>query len=104
MGLFNKIKAGAKNIDSKLGEGYDSYSIKNKISAEKKKLDEVYREIGEICYTHKGSFTKTVQKDLDEKFTKVDIILKDISKFEAQLEEVKTKAKEERDANNKEAE
>lgn len=104
MGLTDKLKAGVKNVDNRLGQSVDSAKYDSKISdqrgSRRKYLDEASDKMYKAYLEGKTELTDEV-KDLFDKAKECDA---EIEKLEKEKEEMKAKAHDEREANRKAAE
>ena len=104
MGLSDKLKAGVKNVDSRLGQSVDSAKYDSKISEQRgsrrKYLDEASDKMY-ACYLEGKTELSDEVKSLFDKAKECDA---EIEKLEKEKEEMKSKAHEEREANRKAAE
>ena len=104
MGLTDKLKAGVKNVDSRLGQSVDSVKYDSKISDQKsikrKALDEA-ADIMFAAYLEGKAEISDAVKDLFETAKKCDA---EIEKLQKEKEDMKAEAAAEREANRKAAE
>ena len=102
MGLFDKMKAAAKNADSKAGEEIDKRKVKSKISDEKKTIEDLYRKIGEAYYQ---TYTaETPSEELNSMCREIDDHKKKIVEYEEEIKKIEEAGKAEREQNNADAE
>ena len=103
MGLMDKIKATAKNADSKAGEVVDKQKVQSKISEEKKAIDKALTTIGNSYYE---AYTegKDASADLDALCKEIDDHKAKIAEYEEEIKQIEAKGKEEREQNRAEAE
>ena len=92
MGLFDKMKAAAKNADSKAGEEIDKSKVKSKISDEKRAIEELYKKIGVAYYQ---AYTASVPAE------ELNSMCREIDDHKKKIEEA---GKAEREQNNADAE
>ena len=103
MGLMDKLKATAKNADSKAGEVVDKQKVQSKISDEKKAIDKALDSIGKAYYdAYKEG--KDVTSDLDALCKEIDDHKAKIAEYEEEIKAIEAKGKEEREQNRAEAE
>ena len=103
MGFMDKMKAAAKNADSKAGEEIDKGKLRSKISDEKKAIDELYSKIGKAYYDA-GKEGSLPEDELKNYCTQIDGHLAKIAEYEKEIAEIEEKGKAERERNNAEAE
>ena len=103
MGLMDKLKATAKNADSKAGEVVDKQKVQSKISEEKKAIDKALTTIGNSYYE---AYTegKDASADLDALCKEIDDHKAKIAEYEEEIKQIEAKGKEEREQNRAEAE
>ena len=103
MGFMDKVKAAAKNADSKAGEEIDKGKYKSKISDERKKITEAYEQIGKKYYDgfKDGAIPEEELKALCDE---IDQSFANIAEYEKTIVEIEEKGKAEREKNNAEAE
>ena len=103
MGLMDKLKATAKNADSKAGEIADKQKVQSKISDEKRAIDKALDSIGKAYYdAYKEG--KDVSADLDAICKEIDDHKAKIAEYEEEIKAIEAKGKEEREQNRAEAE
>ena len=103
MGLMDKLKATAKNADSKAGEIADKQKVQSKISDEKRAIDKALDSIGKAYYdAYKEG--KDVTADLDAICKEIDDRKAKITEYEEEIKAIEAKGKEEREQNRAEAE
>ena len=102
MGLIDKVKAAAKNADSKAGEKIDVSRVKSKIAEEKKAIDELYKNIGTTFYENKDKADPT--KGLKTMCKEIDKHKATIAELEAEIVSIEEAGKKEREQNNADAE
>ncbi len=96
MGLWDDIKAGAKNVDSKIGQKYDEEKIESEIRKIEKDIVELKRILGEDVY-ESYSEGKAYDPAADCKIIKSKY--DDIDGLKAEKERIIAEAKAEREAN-----
>lgn len=104
MGLADKLKAGVKNVDNRLGQSVDSVKFDSKISDEKSKKNKAIDEAGEKMFAaYLEGKTELTQEiiDLFETAKKCD---EEIERLQKEKEQMKADAAAEREANRKAAE
>ena len=103
MGLMDKLKATAKNADSKAGEVVDKQKVQSKISEEKKAIDKALTTIGNSYYE---AYTegKDASADLDALCKEIDDHKAKIAEYEEEIKQIEAKGKEEREQNRADAE
>lgn len=94
---ISKTKMAAKSVDSKLGEGVDVTKYKSKISEEKSKITKAYTSIGELYYSSVKNTCNDAQIRIDAAVAEIDESNKKIAEYEAIIDDVKVKGKEERE-------
>ena len=103
MGLMDKLKATAKNADSKAGEIADKQKVQSKISDEKRAIDKALDSIGKAYYdAYKEG--KDASADLDAICKEIDDHKAKIAEYEEEIKQIEAKGKEEREQNRAEAE
>ena len=103
MGFMDKMKAAAKNADSKAGEEIDKGKYRSKIGDEKRAIKETYEKIGEAYYN--GLKDGSVPKgDLATYCKEIDEHKANIEEYEQKIVEIEEQGKAEREKNNAEAE
>ena len=99
MGFMDKMKAGAKNLDNRLGQSVDSASYDSKIYDQKSAKEKAIKDAGEKMFAAycegKTEITSEI-KDLYEKAKACDV---EIEKLEKEKAEMIAKAEAERQAN-----
>ena len=103
MGLMDKLKATAKNADSKAGEVVDKQKVQSKISEEKKAIERTLDSMGRTYY---DAFKegKDVSSELDAMCKEIDDHKAKIAEYEEEIKQIEAKGKEEREQNRAEAE
>jgi len=103
MGFMDKMKAAAKNADSKAGEEIDKSKYRSKIADEKRLIKETYEKIGTAYY--EGQKNGSIpEDDLINYCKQIDGSLAKIEEYEKKIVEIEEEAKAEREKNNAEAE
>ena len=102
MGLFDKMKAAAKNADSKAGEEIDKSKVKSKISDEKRAIEELYKKIGVAYY--QAYTAKIPAEELNSMCREIDDHKKKIEEYEEEIKKIEEAGKAEREQNNADAE
>ena len=103
MGFLDKMKAAAKNVDSKAGEEMDKSKVKGKISEEKREIENLLKKIG-TAYYDAFEEGKEVTEDLDAMCKEIDDRKKKIEEYEEEIKAIEEAGKKEREQNNAEAE
>ena len=103
MGLMDKLKATAKNADSKAGEVVDKQKVQSKISEEKRAIEKTLDSMGRTYY---DAFKegKDVSSELDAMCKEIDDHKAKIAEYEEEIKQIEAKGKEEREQNRAEAE
>ena len=103
MGFMDKMKAAAKNADSKAGEEIDKGKLRSKISDEKKAITDLYSTIGKAYYDglKEGSVP---EEDLKNYCNEIDEHTAKIAQYEQEILDVEEKGKAEREKNKADAE
>ena len=102
MGFLDKMKAAAKNVDSKAGEELDKSKVRSKISDEKRAIEELYKKIGVMYYE---SYTeKSLPKELKDMCKEIDDHKKKIEEYEEEIKDIEEVGKAEREQNRADAE
>ena len=103
MGFIDKMKAAAKNVDSKAGEEVDKSKVKSKISEEKREIENLLKKIGTEYY---DAFTegKEVTADFDAMCKEIDERKAKIAEYEEEIKRIEEEGKKEREQNNADAE
>ena len=100
---MDKLKATAKNADSKAGEVVDKQKVQSKISDEKRAIDKALDSIGKAYYdAYKED--KDVTADLVALCKEIDDHKAKIAEYEEEIKQIEAKGKEEREQNRAEAE
>ena len=103
MGLMDKLKATAKNADSKAGEVVDKQKVQSKIADEKKAIEKTLDQIGRGYYdAYKAG--NDVTAGLDELCEKIDDHKAKIAELEEEIKKIEAKGKVEREQNRADAE
>ena len=103
MGLMDKLKATAKNADSKAGEVVDKQKVQSKIADEKKAIEKTLDNIGRGYYdAYKAG--NDVTAGLNELCEQIDEHKAKIAELEEEIKRIEAKGKEERDQNRADAE
>ena len=101
MGFIDKVatksKSAMKRADSKMGESIDVGKIKSKISDEKNKVKENYMNIGKKYYKYSKDGSPELMGEIEDLVAAIDESRKLIEQYEAEIETVKAKGKEERE-------
>lgn len=96
MGLWDNIKASAKNVDSRVGQKYDEEKIGLEIRKIEKEIAEMKKILGEDVYQ---AYSEGRKYDPDEDCRKIKSRYDDIEDLEAERERIVEEAKAEREAN-----
>ena len=102
MGIFDKMKAAAKNVDSKAGEELDKSKVRSKISDERRAIEELYKKIGVAYY--QSYVEKTSPKELNSMCREIDDHKKNIEAYEEEIKDIEEVGKAEREQNKADAE
>ena len=102
MGFIDKMKAAAKNADSKAGEEIDKGKVKSKISDEKRAIEELYKKIGTAYY--QAYTAKIPSEELNSMCREIDDHKKKIEEYEEEIKKIEEAGKAEREQNNADAE
>ena len=103
MGFIDKMKAAAKNVDSKAGEEMDKSKVKGKISEEKREIENLLKKIG-TTYYEASAEGKDVIADLVAMCKEIDERKAKIAEYEEEIERIEEEGKKEREQNNADAE
>ncbi len=98
MGFMDKVKAAAKNVDSKAGEEIDKGKYRTKISEEKNEIEKLYKKIGTTYYEAKAE-GKDVIGDIDAMCKEIDDRKAKIAEYEEKIKEIEEEGKKEREQN-----
>lgn len=90
MSFFNKINTGIDKIGKVTNDVMNKTSIKIDIVKQKAKLNDVFRDIGEIVY-NANKTSENVTDKLNEYFEKVDLLNKQILVLEDEISKGKEK-------------
>ena len=103
MGFMDKMKAAAKNADSKAGEEIDKGKYRSKIGDEKRAIKDLFEKIGEAYYNglKDGSVPEDELKGYCEE---IKGAYARIVEYEQKIVEIEEQGKAEREKNNAEAE
>lgn len=96
MGLWDEIKTGAKNVDSKVGQKYGEEKIELEIRRVEREVEDMKRDLGESVY---DAFSKGETYDPASDCKKIKSKIESIEDLRREKEEVIAKAKAEREAN-----
>ncbi len=94
---IEKTKATTKSMSSKFNEGKDANKIESQIKAEKQKVRDLYETIGKEYYRWTYDGDESHKDCFDSLVSQINQSRKTIEELEAQLDEIRTKGKEERD-------
>lgn len=97
---MDKVSAGLKNADSKLGQEVDESRYNSKIRSLEKDISDLKAKLGEKVYE---AFEKNEEFDTKPCCEKIKSIYEEIAAVEAEKEEMIASAKAEREKNRKEA-
>ena len=107
---INNTKASLDSGSSKFNEKVEVEKLESKVRDEKRKIDDLCKEIGHETYELAIDKNDAHKAKIDENIEKIKEAKKTIEDLEAQIEETKAKGKEERegikaerDATNEEA-
>ena len=103
MGFMDKVKAAAKNVDSKAGEEIDKGKYRSKISEEKNEIDKLYKNIG-IAYYDARAQGKGIPDEIDDMCAEIDERKSKIAEYEVRIKEIEEAGHKEREQNRLEAE
>lgn len=103
MGFLDKMKAAAKNVDSKAGEEMDKSKVKSKISEEKREIENLLKKIG-TAYYDAFEEGKDVSADLEAMCKEIDDRKAKIAGYEEEIKAIEEAGKKEREQNNADAE
>ena len=96
MGLWDEIKTGVKNVDSKVGQKYGEEKIELEIRRVEREVEDMKRDLGESVY---DAFSKGETYDPASDCKKIKSKIESIEDLKREKEEVIAKAKAEREAN-----
>ena len=96
MGLWDEIKTGVKNVDSKVGQKYGEEKIELEIRRVEREVEDMKRDLGESVY---DAFSKGETYDPASDCKKIKSKIESIEDLRREKEEVIAKAKAEREAN-----
>ena len=96
MGLWDEIKTGAKNVDSKVGQKYGEEKIELEIRRVEREVEDMKRDLGKSVY---DAFSKGETYDPASDCKKIKSKIESIEDLRREKEEVIAKAKAEREAN-----
>lgn len=96
MGLWDDIKTGVKNVDSKVGQKYGEEKIELEIRRVEREVEDMKRDLGESVY---DAFSKGETYDPASDCKKIKSKIESIEDLRREKEEVIAKAKAEREAN-----
>lgn len=100
MGLMNKVTAGIKNVDSKLGSTVDEGKYNLKIRDLERDIEDLQCKLGENVYK---AAIEGETFDIKEYVEKIKSKYDDLEKTKKEKEEILAEAKAERDRNREEA-
>ena len=103
MGFLDKMKAAAKNVDSKAGEEIDKSKVKSKIADEKRAIEDLYKKIG-VAYYEARKADEDVPEDVDAMCKEINEHLANIDNYEIEIKRIEEMGKMEREQNNADAE
>ncbi len=96
MGLWDDIKTGAKNVDSKVGQKYDEEKIELEIRRVEREVEDMKRDLGNSVY---DACSKGETYDPGSDCKKIKSKIESIDALKKEKEEIIVKAKAERGAN-----
>ena len=103
MGFLDKVKATAKNADSKAGEAIDKGKVKSKIYEEENEIKKLITKIGEAYYQSYTDGTDS-KADMDAFCKEIDDRKAKIAEYEEEIKRIEEEGKKEREQNRAEAE
>jgi len=103
MGFMDKMKAAAKNADSKAGEEIDKGKYRSKIGDEKVVINKGYEKIGKAYFEgyREGNIP---EDDLKAYCEEIREAMAKIAEYEKKIAEIEAAGKAEREKNNADAE
>lgn len=100
MGFMDKITAGVKNVDNKIGAGIDESKYNVKIYELKKEADDIKSKIGDSVYQ---AYSKGETFDYKPDCAKIKAIYEEIDVMEKEKQEMLKDSAAEREQNRKDA-
>lgn len=101
MGIMDKVSAGIKNVDNKIGADIDESKYNSKIRELQKEIEEMKSKLGDRIYQ---AFLKGETFDVKKCCGNIKAKYAEIDKTEKEKQEMVAGAKAEREKNRKEAE
>ena len=98
MGFMDKVKAAAKNVDSKAGEEIDKGKYRTKIAEEENEIKKLYSKIG-TTYYEANLEKKDVPDDLNAFCKEIDERKAKIAEYEEKIKTIEEEGKKEREQN-----
>ena len=103
MGFLDKVKAAAKNVDSKAGEEIDKGKYRTKIADERREIEKLYIKLGTAYYECRKE-DRFLPEDADSICKEIDERKAKIAEYEKKIATIEEEGKKEREQNNAEAE
>jgi len=91
MGFLDKVKETAKDADEKLGDRIDIDKLESKIRDEKRNIEKIVKEIGDLCVENARAGKDTTTADVKDQIAKIEESEKRIQELQAQIDEIKAK-------------
>ena len=99
MGFMDKVSAGVKNVDNRIGQGVDSAKYDSKISDQKNIKNKSLKEAGEKLFEGFLAGNAAVTDEIKALLEKAKACDEEIAKLEKEKEEMIAANKAERQAN-----
>ncbi len=102
MGLFdktiNKTKSTISTSGNKMSESKEINKLESQIKTERNKVKEIYEQIGKEYYRYTRDGEESHENTIKSLVAQIDEARTLIEQYEAEIEEVRQKAKEERES------